>query len=76
MKTHERRQRNLRVIEPLPFFFSEQTAEFGEADGYGLQQGHWVLSVKMIGETNLVSTHLLHYVHILNSECITINLHL
>lgn len=36
--------------------------------------GHWGLSVKVIGETNFVSTHLLHYVHILNGECITINL--
>jgi hypothetical protein len=37
-------------------------------------KGHWGLSVKMIGETNFVSTHLLHYVHILDGECITINL--
>ena len=36
--------------------------------------GHWGLSVKMIGETNFVSTHLLHYVHILNGECKAINL--
>jgi hypothetical protein len=37
MKVQERRLRNIRVIEPFPFFFSEQTAEFGEADGYSLQ---------------------------------------
>lgn len=37
MKVHERRPRNIRVIEPFPFFFGEQTAEFGEADGYRLQ---------------------------------------
>jgi hypothetical protein len=36
--------------------------------------GHWDVAVKVIGETNLISTHLLHYVHILNGECITINL--
>jgi hypothetical protein len=37
-------------------------------------KGSWGLSVKVIRQTNLVSTHLLHYVHILNGECITINL--
>jgi hypothetical protein len=37
MKDHERRLRNIRVVEPFPFFFSKQTTEFGEADGYGLQ---------------------------------------
>ena len=35
---------------------------------------HCGLSVRIIGETNFVSTHLLHCVHILNGEGITINL--
>ena len=33
---HERRLRNIRIIEPFPFFLSKQPTEFGEADGYGL----------------------------------------
>ena len=36
--------------------------------------GHWDLTLKVIGETNFVSTHLLHCVHLLNGECITIDL--
>jgi len=37
MKGHERRLQNIRVVEPFPLFFSKQTTESGEADGYGLQ---------------------------------------
>ena len=29
--------KDIRIIEPFPFFLSKQTTEFGKADGYGLQ---------------------------------------
>jgi hypothetical protein len=39
MKAFERKQGDIRIIEPFPFFLSKQTTEPGKADGYGLQWG-------------------------------------